>query len=101
MTNATEDEFVTFLRLNGYRNLRRLDPETIAGVHEFIYTDAILLFKDGDRTGYVDRWCFEKGKAEPALDAWDGVGEPQGWHRHPTSGRRREGGDPEKETINY
>jgi hypothetical protein len=36
--------------------------------------------------------------------AWElvgGVGEPQGWHRHPNTGRRREDGDPTKETINW
>jgi hypothetical protein len=30
---------------------------------------------------------------------WDGQGEPEGWYRHPQSGRRRPGGDPAKEFV--
>jgi len=29
------------------------------------------------------------GDAQRALAGWDGTGEPSGWHRHPSSGRRR------------
>ena len=35
-----------------------------------------------------------------ALALWDGTGEPEGWMRHPTSGRRRPDGDKTKEYIN-
>lgn len=38
--------------------------------------------------------------ARAALDRWDGRGEPQGWHRHPASGRRRPDGDPAQEHVN-
>lgn len=34
-----------------------------------------------------------------AGEAWDGTGDPSGWHRHPSTGRRRPGGDPELEFI--
>lgn len=36
-----------------------------------------------------------------ALGRWDGQGgtEPDGWHRHQPSNRRREHGDPDRETI--
>ena len=37
--------------------------------------------------------------AVAALKEWDGVGEPKGWMRHPASGRRRPGGDPEQEYV--
>ena len=39
--------------------------------------------------------------AQEALAAWDGAPgtEPQGWHRHPTSGRRRTDGKPELEHV--
>ena len=30
---------------------------------------------------------------------WDGTGEPEGWYRHPASGRRRPEGDPAKEFV--
>jgi len=32
-------------------------------------------------------------------DQWDGEGEPDGWHRHPHSGRRRSNGDAALEVI--
>jgi hypothetical protein len=37
-----------------------------------------------------DRYtCYpDYASARAALDAWDGRGEPQGWTRHPASGRR-------------
>jgi len=46
--------------------------------------------------GYKDRWCYGSyEEARAALDAWDGVGEPDGWHRHPATGRRRKNGKEE------
>lgn len=35
------------------------------------------------------------------LNEWNGEGEPEGWYRHRKTGRRRPGGDPEKEYINF
>ena len=35
-----------------------------------------------------------------AATEWDGDGEPMGWHRHPSTGRRRPEGDPEMEYVN-
>lgn len=50
---------------------------------------------------YDTHWCYETpGQALMALEEWDGTGEPEGWFRHAGSGRRRPGGDPEKEYIN-
>ena len=37
--------------------------------------------------------------AVATLETWDGVGEPTGWMRHPTTGRRRPDGDPSKEYV--
>jgi hypothetical protein len=31
---------------------------------------------------------------------WDGTGEPEGWFRHPASGRRRPDCDPAQEYVN-
>lgn len=50
---------------------------------------------------YDDGWCYKDvSLATAALDRWDGTGEPEGWHRHPTSGRRRPDGDPSREYVN-
>jgi hypothetical protein len=57
----------------------------------------------GDYAGYDDRYCYQDpvtalGAAAVWADRnWEG--EPIGWHRHPDSGRRREHGDPERETV--
>jgi hypothetical protein len=70
----------------------------ICCLHPFMYTWAILA--DLNNTGYEDRWCYaDYEKAKAAYDAWDGNGEPGGWHRHPGSGRRRPNGDASQEFI--
>lgn len=49
---------------------------------------------------YSDVWQYQSVQAALAAhDAWDGVGEPTGWYRHPASGRRRPDGDPAKEFV--
>lgn len=96
----TPSEAIEYLdSLGVYHNLKELAGR-IFGTHEFLFTSAILEFSiEGARHGYDDRWCYEKGQALPALEVFDGVGEPAGWHRHPSTGRRREHGDSEKETV--
>jgi hypothetical protein len=51
---------------------------------------------------FDDTWQFQAEQADDGWRAalgWDGNGEPEGWYRHPQSGRRRPGGDPEKEFV--
>lgn len=50
---------------------------------------------------YEDCWCYGSVKAAvKAAEVWDGEGDPpDGWHRHPASGRRRPDGDPKKEYV--
>lgn len=51
---------------------------------------------------FDDRWCYHSvGAAVAAAHAWDGQGEPEGWHRHPRTGRRRENGDPAREEVRW
>jgi hypothetical protein len=63
-----------------------------------------MIIADLTEWGYGDRWCFAtKHLALRGLGMWidaDGKGEPQGWHRHPETGRRRPDGDASKEYIN-
>lgn len=67
----------------------------------FLYTHAIVIGRPG--VGYYDdRWCYATRERallfalvwNPAVDP-----EPAGWHRHPSSGRRRAGGDPALEVV--
>ena len=51
---------------------------------------------------YTDTWIYDVEQADAGWRAalgWDGEGEPDGWYRHPQSGRRRPDGDPEKEFV--
>jgi hypothetical protein len=67
----------------------QLKAERIVGLQRFLFTWAILA--DVTTWGYGERWCYhDRASAQTALDAWDGEGEPNGWHRHLPSGRRRD-----------
>lgn len=60
-----------------------------------MFTAAIVTTPVGQARGYTDRWCYATiAAAVDAARTWPGeVGtEPDGWHRHPVSGRRRHGG---------
>lgn len=75
-------------------------------VMPLLFTAAIVttpvLNPDGHLSTYDDRWCYHSLEAAiAAADAWDPTidAEPAGWHRHPTSGRRRDNGDPVTEYV--
>lgn len=95
MTKETEAEYLTWLvRECGYRDVRSLGNGRFAAISPLMFTHAIIVGKIGDRYAYDDRWCYhDHASALAALNAWDGTGEPEGWHRHPASGRRRNGGE--------
>lgn len=47
---------------------------------------------------WEDAWCYQDEAAvHAAFENWDGIGEPAGWNKHPTSGRWRHDGTPESE----
>lgn len=74
---------------SGYRFIRVLEGRRWAALRRYAYTVAIEVGTIGDRVSVGDRWCYENATdACAALEAWDGVGEPVGWHRHPATGRR-------------
>lgn len=55
-----------------------------------------------DPVGYFDRWCYsDRSSVLAAFDAFPvnppDDHEPQGWHRHPPTGRRRPEGDASRE----
>ena len=71
----------------GYTDLKEFEDGSIAGIFKFIFTYAIIY--DMDYYGYGDRWCYKTyNGALKALEQWNGEGEPKGWHRHPSTGRR-------------
>lgn len=69
-------------------------------VTRMLFTAALCVTSATDHRSYVDRWCYyDSDAAARALLDWDGTGEPSGWHRHPTSGRRRPHGRPDEEFV--
>lgn len=84
--------FLHYLKTEcGYHSLRPLGDGRWAGLFEFMFTWAIITGRMGEQNTYEDRWCYHtRALAEAALESWDGTGEPDGWHRHPATDRRRE-----------
>lgn len=83
-----------------YHALKVLPDGRIVGICPLLFH--WTLHVDIDPTSYRDRYCYQtQALAQAAFDAWSGEGEPQGWHRHPHSGRRRPEGKPELEYISF
>lgn len=67
-----------------------------------IFTNRVTIGAVDDAYGYDDGWCYNSHEAAlAAAEAWDPrtQKEPEGWHRHPRSGRRRVDGDPATEYV--
>jgi hypothetical protein len=96
-----ELQFLQWLKQEcGYRDPRPLPGGRWAAIFPLMYTHAIIVGTVGSYLGYDDRWCYDSyERAKTALDAWDGQSEPEGWHRHPMSGRRRVESDPSSEYV--
>ena len=72
----------------GYTDITILPNGEFACIFKFAYTYAILFAMTA--WGYEQRWCYHSYEsARQALTAWNGEGDPEGWHRHMPSGRRR------------
>lgn len=73
-----------------------------AGVLKNVRTGAIIVGTPAEWAYglFHDRWLYrDTGEAAKALEEWDGTGEPQGWHHHPSTQRRRKEGDSRRESI--
>lgn len=98
----TFDEIVELFPYQ-FRNLRKLPDGRAVWIGKFIYTYPICIGRVSDDGNYDDRWCYENfDKAAVALSAWNPMtsSEPEGWIRHPKSGRRRPDANKEKEYVN-
>lgn len=89
---SEEARFLEYLETDCcYLDVRSLGDGRYSAIMPLLFTHAIIVGRIGDRVGYSDRWCYGGlSKARTAHNAWDGQGEPDGWHRHPATGRRRE-----------
>ncbi len=53
---------------------------------------------ENDGICWEDAWCYTSQiDGLMAFALWDGRGEPNGWNKHPTSGRWRQDGTPASE----
>lgn len=87
---GTDEAWLTYVADPlGYLGAKILPGDRYAALAPMLFTTAIIVGQVGDTDAYDDRWCYEEPvPALLALQAWDGEGEPVGWHRHPRSGRR-------------
>lgn len=82
------DEFKEYLESMEYTDVV-IKNGRICGLYRFAFSTGLLA--DMYDTGYGERWCYHTmAEAKLALEEWDGVDEPTGWHRHVSSGRRRD-----------
>lgn len=71
-----------------YEEFRTLPDGRLCGVHRLMFHWTMHV--DLDTVGYAQKYCFATRElALAALREWDGTGDPEGWHRHVPSGRRR------------
>ena len=97
--------FITALTNQGNLDVTLLNEYEYIGIMPFMFTHAIIIGSYGDASSYNNRWCFhdyaltkksleaflERVRREkPKPGSWGVDFEPDGWHRHPLTGRRRE-----------
>lgn len=71
--------------------------------HDLMFHASLIIGPPGVPL-YDDRWCYpDLAAAVLAGQAWmlHGGPEPDGWHRHPATGRRRPDCDPKQEHIRW
>lgn len=70
--------------------VRKVDDGHWVAVYEFLFTWALITAPLTEVWSYEDRWCYHRFETALAAGwAWDGTGEPEGWHRHPFTNRYR------------
>lgn len=67
-----------------------------------LFGNVLICIGPNDQELYSDQWQYQNiSAAIVAFVSWlpDKQAEPDGWYRHPTSGRRRPDGDPAREYV--
>lgn len=103
---ASPEELVWLARMcmeNGYTAPTPMGNGEYLALHRLLFHWTMIHGAMFDDCGYIERWCYQDyPTALGALYLWKEAGfegEPIGWHRHPKTGRRRPGGDPEQEYV--
>lgn len=97
------ENYYRYMAELGFDEIRRLPGGDWVGLYRYAFTVAIVKGVEMDTTTLYDRWCYRtRLEASAALAAWDGMtGEPDGWLRHPASGRCRYDADPERQVLDW
>lgn len=97
-----EARAILYVSGNDPTHLKQMPDGRFAWTFRFAFTSAIVVADSvWIHYGYSDRWCYETmADAVRALAEWTTEPEPEGWHRHPNSGRRRPHGVREEEYVN-
>lgn len=88
------DDYLKWLKVEcGYVTVQRLPDEVHwVGIRRKMFTWSIEKGRTFNLHGTEDCWCYHSfAEAVTYLLRWlgeGGKGEPQGWHRHPGTGRR-------------
>lgn len=98
-----EAHYLREMAAAGYQQIRRTSDRDWVALYPYLFTVAIVEGRMMDRWHLTDRWCYaSREDAEAAFAAWDGInGEPDGWIKHPASGRCRYEADPRREVIDW
>ena len=105
----TTEQFIAWLESQYPRAIiEKIDDERLVMIDRLMFHCTIKWGLIGDVVnGYEDRWCFspDLSHVKACFEEWKGrgfEGEPNGWRRHPSTGRRRNDvGDPASEYINW
>jgi hypothetical protein len=88
-TVTTPLDIVPQTVLDLYHQVKIMPDGRLCGIHRLLFH--WTLHVDIGEFGYTDRYCYDTlARARAALDQWDGIGDPDGWHRHQNTGRRRD-----------
>lgn len=98
----TDDEYKAYLG-EEYKMVIFTEDGRWYGLSRMIFTVALLAGHVDDRSGYYDRWCYDDvTMAALHYGMWTAhkfEGEPEGWIRHPGTGRRRPNGRKDLEFV--
>ena len=102
----TDDDFISYLVNDcAYHRVERIGADRWVAINPLMFHWTMMVGKMGDVTGFDNKYCYEnKALAVKGLEDWKATGyegEPIGWHRNTETGRRRPGGDPQQEYIEW
>lgn len=100
------DAFAAFLEQEGCL-FYAAEPDGLNywAVKQLLFHWTLVTGAIGDEEGYNDRYCYQTDvlaiNALRELSERNWIGEPEGWHRHPKTGRRRPDGDASREYVSH